>query len=102
MATPTRKPRGLPLDAFLHDGPVDHADREWLFRQGARNREYFWERRDELIRDHRGKWVTVYGDCQLVIGADRAEMRRNIPLDDLRVAYTELLDDLVECPSIFS
>ena len=102
MASPAREPHGLPMDIFLRRGPVNRADREWLFGQGARNRDYFWERRAELIREHRGKWAIVYGDCQLVIGDDRAEMRRNIPVDDLRVAYTELLDDLVECPSILA
>lgn len=102
MATPASKSLGLSLDVFLRQGPVEHADREWLFEQGARNREYFWERRDELLRDHRGRWAMVYGDRQLLIGDDRAEMRRNISVGDLRVAYTELLDDLIECPSILA
>ena len=102
MATPARQPQSLPLDIFLRRGPVNHADREWLFEQGARNREYLWERREALVHDHRGKWAMVYGDCQLLVGDNRAEMRRNIPVNDLRVAYTELLDDLVEYPSILA
>ena len=104
MAAATRKPAGLPIDILLRKGAVDKADRDWLFAQGARNRDYFWERRDDLLREHRGKWAIVYGDCQLLIGDDRAELRRGIALDDLRVAYTEFLDDadgIVDCPSIF-
>lgn len=104
MAAPVKQHRALPIDVFLRKGAVDEADRDWLFAQGARNRDYFWERRDDLLREHPGKWAIVYGDCQLLIGGDRAELRRGIAPDDLRVAYTEFLDDageIIDCPSIF-
>ena len=99
MATPARIPEGLPHDIFLRKGPVDQADRDWLFAQGARNCDYLHARRDGLIREHRGKWAIVYGDCQLAVGEDRADLRRGISIDDLRVACMELLDDVVEYPS---
>lgn len=104
MAASVHEPQALPVDILLRKGAVDEADRDRLFAQGARNRDYFWERRDDLLREHRGKWAIVYGDCQLLIGDDRAELRRRLAIDDLRVAYAEFLDDvdgIGDCPSIF-
>ena len=84
MATPTRKPHGLPLDAFLPTDPFDEADANEIHERRSRNREYLFSRWDELLRLHPGQWAAVYCGDQLLIGDDAMELRRRIPSDDER------------------
>lgn len=101
MAAPTRQRFILPQDAFLRKEPIDPDELTRLFEQHERNRDYFYSRRDELFRDHRGKYVIVYGDDQMMIGEDFLELRRQIDLDDLCAAFVEFIDDPIEFPSVW-
>ena len=100
MAAPTRQRFILPQDAFLRKEPIDPDELTRLFEQHERNRDYFYSRRDELFRDHRGKYAIVYDDDKLIIGDDLLQMCKQVDLDDLCTAFVEFLDDPIEFPSI--
>ena len=93
MAAPTRKPTGLPLDCFLHAEPFDEAELDRLAAQGQRNREFLASRWEELLREHRGEWVIVYGDRQMVVGNDYTAMRNSIEIDDLRAGLSKFIQE---------
>lgn len=101
MAAPTRQRFILPQDVFLRKELIDPDELTRLFEQHERNRDYFYSRRDELFRDHRGKYVIVYDDDKMMIGDDFLELRRQIDLDDLCTAFVEFIDDPIEFPSIW-
>ena len=89
MAAPTRQRFILPQDAFLRKEPIDPDELTRLFEQHERNRDYFYSRRDELFRDHRGKYVIVYDDDQLLIGDDLLQMCNSLAPEALAPAFTE-------------
>lgn len=93
MATPARKPHGLPLDAVLPPEPVDETDAGELYERFARNREYLASRWADLLREHRGEWVIVYGDCQMVVGCDYLPMRNSIESGDLCVGVSKFIEE---------
>ena len=101
MATPARQLSGLPMDYFLRTGPVDPAKRAQLIDRFDRNRDFYLQHRDELFEEHRGKYVAVYGDRQLMIGDNFLEMCREIGDDDLAAAFTERLEDPMQFPSVW-
>lgn len=101
MAAPARQRFILPQDAFLRKEPIDPDELTRLFEQHERNRDYFYSRRDELFRDHRGKYVIVYDGDKMMIGDDLLQMCKQIDLDDLCTAFVEFIDDPLEFPSIW-
>ena len=93
MATPTRKPAGLPLDYFLRAEPLNEADANESYERFSRNREHLASRWQDLLREHRGAWVIVYGDRQMVVGDDYMAMRNGIEIDDLRVGISKFIQE---------
>ena len=93
MAAPTRKPAGLPLDYFLRAEPLDEADANESYERFTRNREHLASRWQDLLREHRGAWVIVYGDRQMVVGDDYMVMRNGIEIDDLRVGISKFIQE---------
>lgn len=101
MAAPSRQRFILPQDAFLRKEPIDPDELTRLFEQHERNRDYFYSRRDELFRDHRGQYVIVYDDDKMMIGDDLLQMCKQVDLDDLCTAFVEFIDDPLEFPSVW-
>ncbi len=93
MAAPTRKPAGLPMDYFLRAEPLNEADANESYERFTRNREHLASRWQELLREHRGAWVIVYGDRQMVVGDDYMAMRNGIEIDDLRVGISKFIQE---------
>ena len=102
MATPARE-RSVPaLDAFLRVEPVDDEQTMRGFEQHERNRDHFYSRREELLRDHPGKYVIVYDDDKILIGDDFLEMCGRLDDSVLGPAFAECLVDPIEFPSVWS
>ena len=55
-----------------------------LHRQAYDNMEYLGEIFDDLLRDHRGRLVMVYGNRQILIGDDGYEMDQCLTEDERR------------------
>ena len=91
MAAPTRQRFILPQDAFLRKEPIDPDELTRLFEQHERNRDYFYSRRDELFRDHRGKYVIVYDDDKMMIGDDLLQMCNSLDAEALAPAFTDYI-----------
>ncbi len=47
--------------------------------QAERNWNYLHEIWDELLRDHRGKWLVIWGDQHLLIGDEPADVLNDLP-----------------------
>ena len=55
-----------------------------LHRQAYDNMEYLDEIFDDLLREHRGRLVMVYGNRQILIGDDGYEMDQCLTEDERR------------------
>lgn len=103
MVTPTQ-PRAddQPLGVLRPiEDPVEAAEIMRGFEQYERNRDHFYSRREELFRDHYGKYVIVYADDQILIGDDLLEMFRQFDDGVLAPAFVECLVEPIEFPSIW-
>ena len=67
--------------------PETAEEREWnwrLHQQAYDNMEYLEEIFDDLLREHRGRLVMVYGNRQILIGDDGYEMDQCLTEDERR------------------
>ena len=55
-------------------------------RQAYANLEYLGEIFDDLLREHHGRLVAVYGDHQLLIGDDGYEMEQSLTEEERETA----------------
>ena len=55
-------------------------------RQAYANLEYLDEIFDDLLREHRGRLVVVYGDRQVLIGDDGYEMHESLTEEERETA----------------
>ena len=55
-------------------------------RQAYANLEYLDEIFDDLLREHRGRLVVVYGDRQVLIGDDGYEMHESLTEEEQETA----------------
>lgn len=101
MATPARE-RSVPaLDAFLRVEPVDDEQTMRGFEQHERNRDHFYSRREELLRDHPGKYVIVYDDDKILIGDDFLEMLVKLSPEERWASFDEVLQEPLDFPSVW-
>ena len=49
-----------------------------IARRARENMAHLDEIFDELLEQHRGKLVIVYGDCQVLIGDDRYDLEQDL------------------------
>ena len=63
----------------------EERERGWrLHQQAYDNMEYLEEVFDDLLRDHRGRLVMVYGNRQILVGDDGYEMDQCLTEDERR------------------
>ena len=53
-------------------------------QQAHKNMEYLDEIFDDLLREHLGRMVIVYGDCQVLIGDDGYKMEQSLTEEERR------------------
>lgn len=76
-------------EPFLKLVPQTPEERERtgrLQRQAYDNMEYLDEVFDDLLREHRGRLVLVYGDRQILIGDDGYEMHESLTEEEEETA----------------
>ena len=65
----------------------EERERGWrLHQQAYDNLEYLSEIFDDLLREHRGRLVAVYGDRQIMIGDDGYKMNQSLTEDEQETA----------------
>ena len=88
-ADPWAKPQWKPIPET-----PEERERGWRQHQQAYdNMEYLDEIFDDLLREHRGRLVIVYGNRQVLIGDDRYEMDQCLTEDERR---TSVLSPITE------
>ena len=55
-----------------------------IARRARKNMAHLNEIFDDLLEQHRGRLVIVYGDCQVLIGDDRYDMEQTLTEDEQR------------------
>lgn len=76
-------------EPFLTLVPQTPEERERSWRQHQQaydNMEYLDEIFDDLLREHRGRLVIVYGNRQILIGDDSYEMDQCLTEDERRTS----------------
>ena len=53
-----------------------------ITRRARKNMVHLDEIFDDLLEQHRGRLVIVYGDCQVLIGDDGYEMKQSLTEDE--------------------
>ena len=53
-----------------------------IARRARKNMAHLDEIFDDLLEQHRGRLVIVYGDCQILIGDDGYEMEQSLTEDE--------------------
>ena len=53
-----------------------------IARRARKNMAHLNEIFDDLLEQHRGKLVIVYGDCQVLIGDDRYDLEQDLTEDE--------------------
>ena len=53
-----------------------------ITRRARKNMAHLDEIFDDLLEQHRGRLVIVYGDCQVLIGDDGYEMKQSLTEDE--------------------
>lgn len=83
----TTKRSTIAAEPFLTLVPQTPEERERtgrLHQQAYENMEYLDEIFDDLLREHRGRLVMVYGNRQVLIGDDGREMDQCLTEDERR------------------
>ena len=94
MVAPTRKqPESLANDPARRLALMSEAEKSRIWDMRQRNREYLFSRWDDLIHEHFGRWVGVYGDCQIVIGDDYDDVRGRLRPDHVLGSFIWQLGD---------
>ena len=79
----------IAAEPFLTLVPQTPEERERtgrLHQQAYDNMEYLDEIFDDLLREHRGRLVAVYGDRQIMIGDDGYEMHESLTEEERETA----------------
>ena len=103
MATPTQ-PRAddQPLGVLRPiEDPAEAAEIMRGFEQYERNRDHFYSRREELFRDHYGKYVIVYDDDKVLIGEDLLELLEPLTPEERWASFTEFMAEPLDVTSIW-
>ena len=53
-----------------------------IAHRARKNMAYLNEIFDDLLEQHRGRLVIVYGDCQVLIGDDRYDLEQDLTEDE--------------------
>ena len=72
-------------DPQAKPAPVPTETREetaHIARRARKNMAHLDEIFDDLLEQHRGKLVIVYGDCQVLIGDDRYDLEQDLTEDE--------------------
>ena len=71
---------------LIEETPEERARAGRAQRQAYKNLEYLDEIFDDLLREHRGRLVVVYGDRQVLIGDDGYEMHESLTEEEQETA----------------
>ena len=75
-----------PFLTLVPQTPEEHERTGCLHQQAYDNLEYLDEIFDDLLREHRGRLVAVYGDRQIMIGDDGYEMHESLTEEERETA----------------
>ena len=74
IADPWAKPAPLP-----HETPEETRR---IAQRSLKNQQLFVDLFDDLLKEHRGRWLLIYGDRQVAIGDDPVEMKNALSDDE--------------------
>ena len=84
MTTESATVKGDPWAKPAPRLPETREETARIARRTRKNMAHLNEIFDDLLEQHRGRLVIVYGDCQVLIGDDRYDMEQTLTEDERR------------------